>query len=118
MSYSSPYVLIFLIRFRFRYSLTKVTAAIFKVNCIRIPVYPLTCSINLTLSDDTQALDEFGTMAINSDVSPLLAEVELLAALPPTKIYVSEHDVLKDDGLLMYSRLRSFQLNYSAFCLV
>ena len=105
-----------MIRFRFRYLLTKVTGAINKVNCYT--VYPLTCSTNLTLSDDTQALDEFGKMAINSDVSPLLAEVELLATLPPTKIYVSEHDVLKDDGLLMYSRLRSFQLNYSDFSLV
>lgn len=41
----------------------------------------------------------------NFKVSPLLAPKELLKKLPHVTIYISEHDVLKDDGILMYDRL-------------
>jgi len=38
-------------------------------------------------------------------VSPLLAPMEMLLELPTTVIYVCEHDVLKDDGVMMIKQL-------------
>lgn len=38
-------------------------------------------------------------------VSPLFAPLDMLIDLPKTFIYVSEHDVLKDDGVLMYKQM-------------
>ena len=38
-------------------------------------------------------------------VSPLLASKGLLEKYPPSIIYVSEHDVLRDDGALFHQRL-------------
>ena len=39
-------------------------------------------------------------------ISPLFAEENKLKKLPKVVIHVSEHDVLKDDGVLMYKRLK------------
>ena len=60
-------------------------------------------------SDDTPMLTEGQRAALDLGVSPLLADVELLSLLPPCKIYVAEHDVLKSDGYLMHAR---FVFNY------
>ena len=38
-------------------------------------------------------------------VSPLLASDEILSLLPNVTIYVSEHDVLRDEGYAMYKRI-------------
>ena len=35
----------------------------------------------------------------------MFAPSDLLLALPQTHIYVSEHDVLHDDGVLMYKKM-------------
>jgi len=37
-----------------------------------------------------------------------LASDDLLQLLPPVATYVAEHDVLKDDGVLLHKRLRMF----------
>ena len=37
---------------------------------------------------------------------PALASDDLLQLLPPVVTYVAEHDVLKDDGVLLHKRLR------------
>jgi len=37
-----------------------------------------------------------------------LASDDLLQLLPPVVTYVAEHDVLKDDGVLLHKRLRMF----------
>jgi len=61
-------------------------------------------------SDDTPMLTEGQRVVLDLGVSPLLADVELLSSLPPCKIYVSEHDVLKSDGYLMHARMADWGL--------
>jgi len=39
-------------------------------------------------------------------VSPLFAPMHMLIDLPDTFIYVSEHDVLHDDGVLMFKLMQ------------
>jgi len=38
-------------------------------------------------------------------ISPLFTPIDGLLMLPQTYIYVSEHDVLHDDGVLMYKQM-------------
>ena len=45
---------------------------------------------------------------IIENFQPVLASDDLLQLLPPVVTYVAEHDVLKDDGVLLHKRLRMF----------
>ena len=59
---------------------------------------------NSTNSDEIQPLTSEQEQLLDLSISPLFADPEILKTLPPTKIYVAEHDVLRDDGYLMNSR--------------
>ena len=45
-----------------------------------------------------------GSLPTHYTLSPLFAPDELLAKIPNCIIYVSEHDVLYDDGVLLHKR--------------
>ena len=60
------------------------------------------------LADNNLKIDE-KYLKILKDwrLSPALASLEEIISLPPTIIYICEHDVLRDDGELMYKRFRT-----------
>merc|ERR1719431_1490932 len=57
--------------------------------------------------DDSVDEDLIDAHYLEYGVSPLFADEDLLEFLPPTKIYVAEHDVLRNDGEMFYERLKS-----------
>ena len=48
---------------------------------------------------------------LDAAASPLIAEQEVLEALPKTYILTCEHDVLRDDGIMYAKRLESAGVN-------
>uniref|UniRef100_A0A8C1VIY1 Neutral cholesterol ester hydrolase 1 n=1 Tax=Cyprinus carpio TaxID=7962 RepID=A0A8C1VIY1_CYPCA len=64
----------------------------------------------VSLHGDPKLLEKLPGL-LDVRASPLLAETEVLKAVPPAYIMTCEHDVLRDDGLMYATRLKEARVN-------
>ena len=62
------------------------------------------CKLFLVIETSDDFVDRV-TKILDYRISPLFTPIDGLLELPRTYIYVCEHDVLKDDGVLMYKQM-------------
>lgn len=79
-------------------------ACLFQSNAMKVTfdldeqIYPE----DVELEENTSGFREIVKKVLDYRISPLFAPLDMLIELPPTVIYVGEHDILHDDGVLMF----------------